>query len=432
MDIAKFEIIDRVENAQHYKEACKYISSHVQKSLSLIVKYRARDANEKLKKDYEKVLIEIKEYLIKIDKPGPFAKRIIKWIKELFDADNVKAGIDKLLQKLDTATKNFYNSMILDIYIQIHKLNDNVTHNIMLILKGSSPTNKEINELKINLSSVIDCEDNKKAIRNNIQKRNLQEYLTKEKSIPWTTKLKIAEQIATGLSYCNSYNIFHHDVRSKNILLNKNLNAKLTNFEMSRKFEDESIKIKDLESLRLHCLSQLYTDKCEVYSFAILLWEISSYKIPLGNISYMKASEKVTSGKHPSPFSEDTSEQYKILQLFSLSSLVFTKSSVFDGSENVPLPYLFTSYYARLYLYKGTFEGIKKDEIRALQSFQRSADKGNDPDALYMISQFFLNEEHGYEYNNDKYKQFLKIAADKGSNDAQRKLTELENLQNRK
>ncbi|RIB21418.1 kinase-like domain-containing protein [Gigaspora rosea] len=80
---------------------------------------------------------------------------------------------------------------------------------------------------------------------------NLQNYLTNNKSIQWKTKLKIAEQIANGLAFCNAYEIYHRDVRSNNVLLDENLNAKLTNFETNRKFVEKSQPM-SRETLRLY------------------------------------------------------------------------------------------------------------------------------------------------------------------------------------
>ncbi|CAG8688956.1 4824_t:CDS:1, partial [Acaulospora colombiana] len=50
--------------------------------------------------------------------------------------------------------------------------------------------------------------------------------------------------------------------------------------------------------------------------FAILLWEISSHKIPFDDIKNdMQVSEKIKENKRPSPFAEDTPEKYiKIIE----------------------------------------------------------------------------------------------------------------------
>ncbi|CAG8450679.1 11710_t:CDS:1 [Acaulospora morrowiae] len=112
------------------------------------------------------------------------------------------------------------------------------------------------------------------------------------------------------------------------------------------------------------------------------------------------------------------------------------------------------SYYAGFYLYEGNY-GVERDEIKALQLLQKSAVGGNVrgqymyanaclygtyysrkeglkylknsadkncPDALYMLSQIYKNGEHGYEINDNKYKEYLSNAANNESEIAQREL----------
>ncbi|CAG8462817.1 17218_t:CDS:2, partial [Acaulospora morrowiae] len=112
------------------------------------------------------------------------------------------------------------------------------------------------------------------------------------------------------------------------------------------------------------------------------------------------------------------------------------------------------SYYAGLYLYEASY-GIERDEIEALQLFQKSAVGGdvrgrymyanaclygsyysrreglrylkksadkNYADSLYMLSQIYLNGEHGCEIDNDKYEEYLTKASNNGSEKAQREL----------
>ncbi|CAG8544393.1 1139_t:CDS:1, partial [Acaulospora colombiana] len=112
------------------------------------------------------------------------------------------------------------------------------------------------------------------------------------------------------------------------------------------------------------------------------------------------------------------------------------------------------AYYAGLY-YCGGFDGIAKDEIKALLYLGKSAEGGytrgqylyahaclngiyysrnegikylrkavdsKDPDALYMFSQLHLNGEHDFPVDNEKYLDYLKAAADKGSKEAKKEL----------
>ena len=57
--------------------------------------------------------------------------------------------------------------------------------------------------------------------------------------IDWTTRIHIIEGIAQGLLYLHQYSrlqIIHRDVKASNILLDKDMNSKISDFGMARIF----------------------------------------------------------------------------------------------------------------------------------------------------------------------------------------------------
>ncbi|CAG8795308.1 21407_t:CDS:2, partial [Dentiscutata erythropus] len=121
---------------------------------------------------------------------------------------------------------------------------------------------------------------------------DLNNYLKVHKNLSWEFKIRIASEIAGGLAFCHVYNILHHDIRSHNILLTENLTAKISNFSSARKETDASRQIKDIQ-LRYRWLApeklinyteNEYTKQCDIYSFAIVLWELASQELPFANI----------------------------------------------------------------------------------------------------------------------------------------------------
>jgi serine/threonine protein kinase len=55
-----------------------------------------------------------------------------------------------------------------------------------------------------------------------------------EGPLPWSTRIKIAVDIASGLEYLHERKIIHRDVKSLNVLLDNDYNAKICDFGLSK------------------------------------------------------------------------------------------------------------------------------------------------------------------------------------------------------
>lgn len=106
---------------------------------------------------------------------------------------------------------------------------------------------------------------------------------TKKKTLDWDTRLNIAYGAAQGLAYLHhdcSPRIIHRDVKSSNILLDKDLEARLTDFGIAKSlcvskshtstYVMGTIGYIDPEYARTSRL----TEKSDVYSYGIVLLEL--------------------------------------------------------------------------------------------------------------------------------------------------------------
>ncbi|CAG8848757.1 24621_t:CDS:1, partial [Racocetra persica] len=82
-----------------------------------------------------------------------------------------------------------------------------------------------------------------------------------------TIRARLALEIARGLNYLNAYKIFHHDVRSENVLVDYLEHAKITNFEWSRDFKESSFMeiIRYMAPEKIKDNKTRYNSKCEVF-----------------------------------------------------------------------------------------------------------------------------------------------------------------------
>ncbi|KAI2667592.1 Dual specificity testis-specific protein kinase 2 [Labeo rohita] len=113
---------------------------------------------------------------------------------------------------------------------------------------------------------------------------NLEQLLDSNKYLSWATRVKLALEIAMGLSYLHSKGIFHRDLTSKNCLIKSDENgytAIVGDFGLAEKipshdFEGEKLSVVGSpfwmapEVLR----DEPYNEKADVFSYGIILCEI--------------------------------------------------------------------------------------------------------------------------------------------------------------
>ncbi|XP_020571676.1 probable LRR receptor-like serine/threonine-protein kinase At1g67720 [Phalaenopsis equestris] len=128
-------------------------------------------------------------------------------------------------------------------------------------------------------------------MHNGTLKEHLRGPASLERTVNWINRLQIAEDAARGIEYLHagcSPTIIHRDLKSSNILLDKNMNAKVADFGLSKPAVDGShvssivrgtVGYLDPE----YYTSQQLTEKSDIYSFGIILLELISGQEPISN-----------------------------------------------------------------------------------------------------------------------------------------------------
>ncbi|XP_039029954.1 LRR receptor-like serine/threonine-protein kinase FEI 1 [Hibiscus syriacus] len=119
---------------------------------------------------------------------------------------------------------------------------------------------------------------------------NLDEALhERSEQLDWEARLNIIMGAAKGLAYLHhdcSPRIIHRDIKSSNILLDSNLEARVSDFGLAKLLEDGESHITTIVAGTFGYLAPEYvasgraTEKTDVYSFGVLVLEVISGKRP--------------------------------------------------------------------------------------------------------------------------------------------------------
>ncbi|PKC68056.1 kinase-like protein [Rhizophagus irregularis] len=151
---------------------------------------------------------------------------------------------------------------------------------------------------------------------------NLRNYiLNRGQNIELKLKIRIAYDIAKdGLNYLHNEDVLHRDLHSKNIVIHDG-NAKITDFGISKIQNSQKSTayignfgiIAYMEPKRILDRNFPYTKSSDIYSFGVLMWEISSGCPPFkSSDNIITLGLAINSGTRETTIS-GTPEEYKEL-----------------------------------------------------------------------------------------------------------------------
>jgi len=137
--------------------------------------------------------------------------------------------------------------------------------------------------------------------------------------LTWDERKRIALEIARGMNYLHSFQppIVHRDLKSMNILLDKNLQVKIADFGSSKFLDVSMSKQKGTfqwmapEVIR----TNTYTEKADVYSFGIILNEIAMRKPPYYGIDKKEVAKNVASKNDYRPAIKNCPKEFAELMI---------------------------------------------------------------------------------------------------------------------
>lgn len=216
------------------------------------------------------------------------------------------------LSELEDATRRFEKKVGSGGFGVVYygKLNDNKEIAVKVLTSNSFQGKREFsNEVTLlsrihhrNLVQFLGyCQEEGKSIlvyefmHNGTLKEHLYGPLTRDQSIRWLKRLEIAEDAAKGIEYLHTGcvpSIIHRDLKTSNILLDKNMRAKVSDFGLSKLAVDGTSHVSSIVRGTVgyldpeYYISQQLTDKSDVYSFGVILLELISGQEAISNESF--------------------------------------------------------------------------------------------------------------------------------------------------
>ncbi|KAK2455062.1 putative LRR receptor serine/threonine-protein kinase [Trifolium repens] len=132
-------------------------------------------------------------------------------------------------------------------------------------------------------------------MHNGTLKEHLYGPLTHGRSINWIKRLEIAEDSAKGIEYLHTGcvpAVIHRDLKSSNILLDRHMRAKVSDFGLSKLAVDGASHVSSIVRGTVgyldpeYYISQQLTDKSDIYSFGVILLELISGQEAISNDSF--------------------------------------------------------------------------------------------------------------------------------------------------
>ncbi|PRP73371.1 hypothetical protein PROFUN_16794, partial [Planoprotostelium fungivorum] len=122
----------------------------------------------------------------------------------------------------------------------------------------------------------------------------------RSKTVPWEQKFQFIQGIALGMLHLHMEKVIHRDLAVRNILLTAHLVPKVADFGMSREQKGDDAGqtqsiIGPLKWMAPEAIQQqVYSTKSDVFSFAVVVWEIVAVRDPWEGVNPVEAAINVS------------------------------------------------------------------------------------------------------------------------------------------
>lgn len=143
-----------------------------------------------------------------------------------------------------------------------------------------------------------------------------------QRPVPSNFFWKIADDVANGMSYLHRKNVLHRDIKPANVLLEGNIesgsfSAKLTDFGVAIMHQGDEEHTAETGTYRWMSPEvirhEYYSFMADVYSYAVVCWQLVTHEEPFQGLSQIEAAGKVALEDARPPFPPNTPHLIKAL-----------------------------------------------------------------------------------------------------------------------
>ena len=140
--------------------------------------------------------------------------------------------------------------------------------------------------------------------------------------LPWDIRHRMATQLAEGLAYLHDHHVVHRDIKSLNVLVDNRMNVKWADFGLSRIKDHTQTILGQTDLSKIPAGSVFWmapeqvkgkvecSKKADVYSFAVVMWELTTHEMPYPGMKTMFQIIAAISSGQTNPIPDDTPSRF--------------------------------------------------------------------------------------------------------------------------
>lgn len=152
-----------------------------------------------------------------------------------------------------------------------------------------------------------------------LMESNVYEVLHDETfEMDYEMKLDFAISTAKCMSFLHGCGVIHRDLKSLNLLVSKNFEVKICDFGLSRVIDSNKAMTSNIGTVAWIApevfSKKAYTEKADVYSYGVILWELITRKMPFGDVEAFSIPLLVSRGERPELYKDCPAEWKKLIK----------------------------------------------------------------------------------------------------------------------